>query len=671
MRSIKSKLVVNYTLLIALFCIVFGGSAYVMTRTLAMGIAEDNLPAITHDVSEIISSEIDKQFVFVEGVARDPRLRDKTLSLEEKLVALQDGLEASDYMNFAYSDLEGNAYIDNYKPGGPIVDISQRPYFKDSLAGKRSLMSPTVSLSPAHNGALIVVYSVPIFDDGEVVGTLFAVADANFLSDIAKSIQYEETGYAYILDDKGTAIAHINDDLVLNQVNIIEESENNPELKALADVMKEMLKGEVGYGDYSYDGKEMYVGYAPIENTPWVSAVAIEKDEVLRVLPIVQQNIFIISIVGVILGIIFSYLIGNSISKPIKSATEIATRMSKLDFTTYSDEQFKVNSSEISLLTKSLLMTKKNVNETLEKVGGASLSLAGAATQMESTTNETRSRSEEITTTINEIARGASEQAENTTQGAQELSLLGDLIDKDKQYIDDLNNISNNVNTLVGEGLAIVEELLEKTSASSVSAGAVFDSIVKTNDSTHKIGEASNLIASIADQTNLLALNAAIEAARAGEHGKGFAVVADEIRQLAEQSTASTQVIDEMIQTLKINADTALEKMKEAATIVEKQEASVTETEGKYKEISEAMERSIEAVQVLTQSGLEMEERRNSVQGTIENLSAVAEENAASTEEASASLEFTSSSIEEITTASRGLMELSKDLNDQIDRFKI
>ena len=97
------------------------------------------------------------------------------------------------------------------------------------------------------------------------------------------------------------------------------------------------------------------------------------------------------------------------------------------------------------------------------------------------------------------------------------------------------------------------------------------------------IGQIAAMIADIASRTNLLALNATIEAARAGEAGKGFAVVAGEVKQLASQTSQSTQQIARQIKAVQQATENA------AAAV-----ASIVSTIGEMEQISSSVADAVE-----------------------------------------------------------------------------
>ena len=96
-------------------------------------------------------------------------------------------------------------------------------------------------------------------------------------------------------------------------------------------------------------------------------------------------------------------------------------------------------------------------------------------------------------------------------------------------------------------------ELVDRNADVAGRGGQVVGEVVNTmagiRESSGRIGDIIGTIDSIAFQTNILALNAAVEAARAGEAGRGFAVVASEVRGLAQRSSAAAREIKALIST--------------------------------------------------------------------------------------------------------------------------
>ncbi len=285
--------------------------------------------------------------------------------------------------------------------------------------------------------------------------------------------------------------------------------------------------------------------------------------------------------------------------------------------------------------------------------------------------NNTNDSAREVAQAVGNIAEGATAQAHDTTDAATNIEENTRSLNEMIKILDELKLAIENIDSKKNEGKEALEGLEKLADTNKEEAGFVNQTILETNDSAESISKASEMIQSIADQTNLLALNAAIEAARAGEAGKGFAVVADEIRKLAEDSTKFTGEIRTIIEELKEKAGIAVSKMEEVGKLVEEQNEQSKITMNKFDEIEKAVNTSKEIVEQVNESTAKMENKNSQIISVIENLSAIAQENAATTEEASASVDTQTESISQIAESSKDLAKIADELESEVDKFKL
>lgn len=661
MKSIRTKLVLYFVILILLAATLIGIIAIDYSRNTITQEAEETLLYLASDGANFVESKIETETLTLEMVAL--RAVIEGMDWGEQRPVLERVTEQTNFSIIGVTKLDGNTYF----PNGTSMQLGDTDYLKRALNGETAISNLLVD---PETKELNIMFATPIRNNGRIVGALVARRDGEFLSEITDSIKFGETGYSYMIDSDGTDIAHPNREFVLSRYNSIEDAKNNKLAQPLADSMKVALNEKTGVNAYSYNGQDLYIAYSPVEETDWILIATADADEVLGAIRPMRNKVVAYITFIVLASFVITFFIGNSITKPIILATAHLEEMANLDMTREVPEEFLKKKDEMGILAKSIESITLNLRNIIREIDQSANHVAATSEELTATSQETATASEEVAKVADEIATGAADQAANTEEGSSKAILLGDTIEKDQEFMSEVYAALNRVNNVVNDGLKEMDNLSRITDENNLTTKEIYEVILKTNESSGEIGQASNVISSIAEQTNLLALNAAIEAARAGEAGRGFAVVADEIRKLAEQSSASTMDIDKIVSDLQKNAQEAVYTMEKVSEAVNEQTESVNSNKDKYMLIGEEMKQSEKAVKQLSESGQEMNSMKDDILHTLENLSAIAEENSASTQEVTASMEEQAASIEEIASASEGLASLAENLQSIIRRIK-
>lgn len=378
-----------------------------------------------------------------------------------------------------------------------------------------------------------------------------------------------------------------------------------------------------------------------------------------------------VALISIIVSIIVTLLISNSIVKPIYKLSAIVTEISNANLCVTFDDKDVKRKNEIGDVTRAMSNMVENLSDIVNHINDHAQNTAATAQELTATAQSTNESASSVAESVSEISKQAREQVNEIQVAAENVENTSTLVQNMLTELNELSNAIDNINSKKNEGKTALYELIRLTNENSKDVNNISDVIVETNQSAEKISKASDMIQSISEQTNLLALNAAIEAARAGESGRGFAVVAEEIRKLAENSAVFTDEIKAIIQDLMAKTQSAVDIIGSVVEKMSEQNSNTEITEEKFNAIENAVELSNTIVDKVKESSGEIETSNTAITKVTKNLISIAEQNALTSANALESVESQVSSIADISNASENLATIATDLQGEVAEFHI
>lgn len=374
----------------------------------------------------------------------------------------------------------------------------------------------------------------------------------------------------------------------------------------------------------------------------------------------------IVLIAAAVILVLFTGLISGNISKNVKAFKKT------LDVIAQGKIAVRVKAGgkdEFSQFGISLNAFLDKLEESITQLQQISIELADAGIRLEEKANVTQDAANVVSSALSDISQGAGAQAEDIEDSSHQVVNMCENMSQIIQSVESLSESSAEMKVKGSEAANIVTELSKTNNETTEAFTNIAEQIRKTNDSVIEIQKVVNLIAAIASQTNLLSLNASIEAARAGEAGKGFAVVASEIQKLAEQTNSSAKIIDQIILTLSEESQYAVESINEMTKIMMDQKSKLEETRERFVLVSEGIVTTTDGMRMVINQADICNKSGARVSDLMNNLSAIAEENAASTEETNASMSELNEATVSLARTAQKLKALSNTVKEDLEYY--
>jgi methyl-accepting chemotaxis protein len=386
-----------------------------------------------------------------------------------------------------------------------------------------------------------------------------------------QSLRYFEKEYFWINDLGPRMIMHPYKP-EMNGKDLTDYKDPNGKLLfvEMVNVCKEKGEGMVEYMWPKHEGNQPVgkLSYVKLYKPwGWIVGTGVYIDDMNKEMAKLSYMIVVLTILVGLGGLLFSFFMSRSITKPIVKGVDFARKMSEGDFT----QTLQIDQKdEIGVLAGALNQMGSNLKQMFQNIARGVQTLASSATALSAISGQTASGVKSMSEKTSTVAAAAEEASANTN------SVVASM-EQASTNLGSVASATEEMSATVGEIASNSEKARAISEQATAKAQAISKMMQQLGEAAKEIGKVTETITDISSQTNLLALNATIEAARAGAAGKGFAVVANEIKELARQTAAATEDIKAKIAGVQTSTGAAIADIEKITGVI-KEVGSIVST---------------------------------------------------------------------------------------------